>query len=190
MRVRLMLVLVLSVAAFTSAPVTSACASEGLVKVVIEGIGEGTIEKCVEVSGGTDGLTALQATGLDVTTRDFGGDLGVAVCSIEGVGTSTSACPGAKGHWHYWRGASDAWVEATVGVSSSSVGPGSIEGWVWETDDVSEPPTTAPRPCTAASAPGRTDDRNTTLYAVVAAAVVAAMILLIRLNRSRSTRDG
>jgi hypothetical protein len=66
--------------------------------------------------------------------RDYGGDYGVAVCSLCGVGTSSGDCPGSAGnYWAYYRAAAGSaqFVYASTGASNTTVHDGDVEGWHW-----------------------------------------------------------
>lgn len=108
-----------------------ACAGDDAVAVVVrDGTGRERSE-CVEAGAGADGLDVLRATGAEIVTRDFGGRLGRAVCSIDGAGTPVTDCPSVEGHWHYWRLVDGRWVESPEGASNTRVRPGAVEGWTW-----------------------------------------------------------
>ncbi len=76
------------------------------------------------------GLLALQNSGLQVVTQDYGGGF-IAVCSIEGVGCPASNCFCDTRFWsyEYWDGS--AWQGYPVGASQSTVSDGGVEGWRW-----------------------------------------------------------
>ena len=76
------------------------------------------------------GLQALQLTGLELTTVDFG--FGTAICAIEEVGCPASNCfCDTNRYWgyQYWDGAT--WQGYMAGVNDTTVGDGAIEGWAW-----------------------------------------------------------
>lgn len=87
-----------------------------------------------------NGIDALQATGRAIRTKDFGGVLGEAVCSIDGVGNSLSTCPGSSGHWHYWLWNGSEWTESQLGPASTQVTDGAVQGWTWVKGAESTPP--------------------------------------------------
>lgn len=99
-------------------------------------------EACILFTGTIDGIEALERAGADTVLAGFGG-MGAAVCSIDGVGCSASACLTcqAPDHWTYLRAAagSSMLTAAPLGASSSKLGDGDVEAWVWGT-------TVAPRP--------------------------------------------
>ena len=95
------------------------------------------------------GLKALELTGLEVITNDFG--FGVAVCSIEGVGCPAESCFSCDPLGRSW--ANTQWDGAqwqgTPGASSTSINNGAIEGWAWGNYGPSPdflPPTPPPAP--------------------------------------------
>jgi hypothetical protein len=110
--------------------------------VVVIDDGVSRREACIVFRGTIDGIDALQLAGADTVLAGFGG-MGAAVCSIDGVGCSSSACLTcqAPDHWIYLRGESGAssLTAAPLGASASKVGDGDIEAWIWGT-------TATPRP--------------------------------------------
>jgi hypothetical protein len=80
------------------------------------------------------GLRALELSGLQFETVDFGGGF-IGVCSIEGVGcpaTTADCFCGGSTYWgyNYWDGAS--WQGYPVGAATSVISQtGAIEGWRW-----------------------------------------------------------
>lgn len=85
----------------------------------------------IEITTPISGLLALQKTGLEIETRDFGGGF-VAVCSINGVGCPAEDCFCSSKFWNYeyWDGS--AWQGYPVGAADSSVAAGGVEGWRWQ----------------------------------------------------------
>jgi hypothetical protein len=77
------------------------------------------------------GVSALQASGLDVTVADT--SFGPAVCAVEGVGCPADDCfCGGDLFWNYnyWDGS--AWQSYPVGAGSSVISQtGALEGWRW-----------------------------------------------------------
>lgn len=118
----------------------AACATAGGVAVVVRGPDGQEQGACLPAAGIDDGVDALRATGARVVTRDYGGDLGVAVCRINGAGTAPTDCPSALGHWHYWKLVAGRWVEQGAGPSNVRVDPGSTEGWTWSAGGAPTPP--------------------------------------------------
>ena len=64
--------------------------------------------------------------------KDYGGDLGYAVCQLCGVGNDFSDCPGTT-YWSYGKAPAGTTTFSTSnrGVSSSQVHDGDVEGWRW-----------------------------------------------------------
>ena len=122
------------------APMTAACADEATVAVVVRGADGVERGACVPAAEATDGLAALQATGAKVVTREYGGDLGHAVCSIDGQGNRVDDCPGVGGHWHYWHTLGGAWMESEEGPSQTHPAAGTAEGWTWVEGSTASPP--------------------------------------------------
>lgn len=90
------------------------------------------IVRAVTFEGSLSGLEALQASGLEVVTKDFG--WGVAVCAINGVGCPADNCfCGGSKFWNYeyWDWSDSSWEGYPVGPSSSTVEDGDVEGWRW-----------------------------------------------------------
>ena len=104
----------------------------------------GTVAQLVELPGGelkafcrdletpTDNITALKATGLDLTIKDWG--FGFTVCAIEGLGCPEDDCfcecplPECK-QWTFfrWNAANRAW-ETT---EDTTVKAGDVVAWLW-----------------------------------------------------------
>ena len=79
------------------------------------------------------GLKALELTGLEIVTKDFGGGF-IAVCSIEGVGCPAAdclTCDPAGRSWAntFWNGA--IWQGYLTGAADTTVNAGAIEGWTY-----------------------------------------------------------
>jgi hypothetical protein len=78
------------------------------------------------------GLAALQETGLVIVTKDYG-EMGIAVCSIDGVGCPADDCfcdPDGKS-WSYFHWEDDQWEASAVGPSSYELDDGAVDGWYW-----------------------------------------------------------
>jgi hypothetical protein len=78
------------------------------------------------------GLAALQETGLVIVTKDYG-EMGIAVCSIDGVGCPADDCfcdPDGKS-WSYFHWEDDQWEASAVGASSAEIIDGAVDGWYW-----------------------------------------------------------
>ncbi|MCU1450245.1 MAG: hypothetical protein JWP02_2415 [Acidimicrobiales bacterium] len=79
-------------------------------------------------------LAARVDPSVEPVYRDYGGDYGVAVCSLCGVGTSSGDCPGSSGnYWAYYRAVagSTQFAYSSSGASSTTVHDGDVEGWHW-----------------------------------------------------------
>jgi hypothetical protein len=93
----------------------------------------------IEFTAPISGLRALELTGLEVVTKDFG--WGIAVCSIRGVGCPEDDCfcdPDNSWNNLYWDGG--AWQSYMVGADSSVINDGAVEGWRWGPWGISMPP--------------------------------------------------
>lgn len=85
------------------------------------------------------GMELLRRSGISLVTVSFGG-LGEAVCTLEGEGCGVGDCrkrmcqtgdPNSP-FWQYFRQASPGqWVAVPLGVSSSKVHDGDVDGWSW-----------------------------------------------------------
>jgi hypothetical protein len=97
----------------------------------------------VEISG----MELLRRSGISLITVNFGG-LGEAVCTLEGEGCGVGDCrkrvcqtgdPNSP-FWQYFRQASPGeWVALPLGVSSSKVHDGDVDGWSWTPHDANLP---------------------------------------------------
>ncbi|HHY58875.1 MAG TPA: terpene cyclase/mutase family protein [Chloroflexi bacterium] len=99
--------------------------------VVVQVDDSRTIVRWVDFTDPISGITALAASGLDVTVAET--SFGPAVCAIEGVGCPADNCfCNADLFWNYnyWDGA--AWQGYPVGAATSEISQtGAIEGWRW-----------------------------------------------------------
>jgi len=101
----------------------------------------------INFTGPISGLVALQLTGKEVITKDFGGGF-IAICSINGVGCPADeclTCDSAGRYWgyNYWDDGSGSWQGYSVGAADSTVTDGSIEGWQygsWGDPPIPPPP--------------------------------------------------
>ncbi|MFI5047547.1 MAG: hypothetical protein ACHQIG_10835 [Acidimicrobiia bacterium] len=124
----------------------------------------------VDVGSGERGLDALQQAAT-VESAPFGG-IGVAICSIDGVGNppDKSCLIGPAGkYWAYWRssGGSAKWSYSGAGATQTTVHGGDVEGWSYGTGAApassasfcsyvppcAPPPTDPPPPPQAAAPP-------------------------------------
>jgi hypothetical protein len=96
---------------------------------------------CVtDVPGGASGLDLLELAGFATTTQDFGGDLGEALCTIEGLPVLDEGTCFGDGFWSYWnadRGGD--WTPYQIGAGASTPAEGSVEGFVWASGDAGQP---------------------------------------------------
>lgn len=182
MRVGLALALVAATLAVVPG---TACAEEHVVKVVIVTDDGNTVTRCAEIEETSSGIEALQALDLDVSTKDFGGDLGSAVCAIGDTGNPLARCPGADAHWHYWRVVEGDWVESERGPTFTQVSPGDVEGWVWTTGPSNRPPSVAPDEAECQAAAPQPERPTGSVIGWALAFVVIASVFLIGLRRPR-----
>lgn len=127
----------------------------------------------------TTGLQALRAVA-NITTKDYGGVLGSAVCKINGWGEGTATCPGGRGHWHYWHQIDSRWIESSSGPSNYSLPSHAIEAWTWETKPQASRPRTADPAgrCSVVAAPPTR--RTSDVKPVFAAGVALIMLVGLR----------
>jgi len=84
----------------------------------------------IDFTAPISGLAALQLTGLEVITADYG--FGVSVCSIAGVGCPADDCwCQYPKFWNYEYWSEGKWQSYSVGAGSSVVNGGAVEGWRW-----------------------------------------------------------
>ncbi len=191
-RALLVIAFVLGAVAWGGSVASPACAAD-TAQVVVRGSGGSVKQTCITLPAGrVDGVQFLRLAGYRVSTRDYGGTLGEAVCSLDGDGTASSDCPSAKGHWHLWLFKDAKWAEAIEGASSTTVEPGDVHGWTWQTPTDVEPPPLPSRQlaCTKVAARSTSPDSaqgdransvgGAAVAIVVGVAVVAALTLAIR----------
>jgi hypothetical protein len=93
------------------------------------------------------GMELLRRSGISLITVPFGG-LGEAVCTLEGEGCGVGDCrkrvcqtgdPNSP-FWQYFRQSSPGeWFAVPLGVSSSKVHDGDVDGWSWTPHDANLP---------------------------------------------------
>ena len=93
------------------------------------------------------GMELLRRSGISLITVNFGG-LGEAVCTLEGEGCGVGECrkrvcqtgdPNSP-FWQYFRQSSPGeWYALPLGVSSSKVHDGDVDGWSWTPHDANLP---------------------------------------------------
>lgn len=90
-----------------------------------------SIVRWVDFTEPISGITALEASGLDVTIAET--SFGPAVCAIEGVGCPADNCfcdPEQFWAYNFWDGVT--WQSYPVGASASVIAEnGATEGWRW-----------------------------------------------------------
>ena len=93
------------------------------------------------------GMELLRRSGISLITVSFGG-LGEAVCTLEGEGCGVGDCrkrlcqtgDPSSPFWQYFRQESPgAWVVVPLGVSSTRVQDGDVDGWSWTSHDANLP---------------------------------------------------
>jgi hypothetical protein len=93
------------------------------------------VVRCVHAPvAGASGLDLLAAAGFEITTQDFGGDLGVALCAIDGLPDlpSGDCFDPSFDFWSYWSAEpGGAWDEYQIGAGSSTPAAGTVEGFAW-----------------------------------------------------------
>ena len=92
------------------------------------------------------GLAALQAIGLAVNTNAPNAEPGT-VCTLNGLPTEGYPyCWLTDGYWSYWRAPSTAgtWDFSPAGPSEGPLVEGTVEGWAWAQDFVSDGPRLGP----------------------------------------------
>jgi hypothetical protein len=176
----------------------SACSQEGKAAVVVKQSDEEEKSECVDIaSGQNSGIDVLQRTNFEVVTKDFGGDLGHAVCKIGSTGSDD--CDFAKGFWNYFQVMDGKWAASQKGASSTTVAPEGVEGWVWvvgggDPNAAPVPPDTEPvfdEICkAAATTPPRseqTTDGSSPLPWILGGAALVVVVVAIVILRTRSS---
>lgn len=177
--------------------------------VVIQYSAERTESHCIHVStldqpapDGISGIEALERTEAPVTTKDFGGSLGLGVCKIGEVGTDD--CSFQAGYWAFFVARDGQWVASETGAATTQLKADEVQAWVWTDASVTTPvaPSKAPaigdicKPHSdeaVATTSKEPDDRGVAPIVWIglgAAVVVAAASVLILRRRSRGERGG
>jgi hypothetical protein len=117
-----------AVASDTDAPVLENNLANGDAHIVVQYAPTDQVVRSIQITNPISGLLALQSTGLEVVTHDFGGGF-IAVCAINGVGCPADDCFCSSKFWNYeyWDGSN--WQGYLVGPTDSSVEAGDMEGW-------------------------------------------------------------
>jgi len=114
-------------------PSVAAAAGQSRAGVVIDN-GSSVLRSCIRFSGTLTGVEALERAAAP-TLASFG-NLGVAVCAIDGHGCpadgSCLTCQQPNA-WVYWRAPAGtrAFGFSSVGASNTTVRDGDVEGWRW-----------------------------------------------------------
>jgi hypothetical protein len=102
---------------------------------VVVDTGSGVQYGCVRFTADSiSGREALERAAMDPVFQEYGGSLGSAVCALCGTGCPVGSClTCASQVWSYWRApaGSGGYTLSNLGVSSTVVRDGDIEGWVW-----------------------------------------------------------
>ena len=99
--------------------------------IVVQFGHDGSLVREIQFTAPISGLAALQQTGLDVVTKDYGGGF-IAVCAIEDVGCPADDCfcdPSNSWGNYSWDG--NAWQAYGVGAADTQLNDGAVDGWVW-----------------------------------------------------------
>ncbi|HSO27397.1 MAG TPA: hypothetical protein VLS48_04965, partial [Anaerolineales bacterium] len=106
-----------------------AAAAESQATLIIEFGPQQRVVREISFTEPISGLLALQKTGLEIITADYG--FGPAVCSIDGVGCPADDCFCDANYWGnaYWD--SGSWNDYMIGAADSVITGGAVEGWRW-----------------------------------------------------------
>lgn len=134
------------------------------------------------------GIEALRAIeDIEVVTKDFGGDLGEAVCKIGDVGTDD--CDFNAGFWAYYHAAAQGtWQEAQEGASSHRLTDEAVDGWAWAPAGATQTPPKTTRFDEVCAKPTATpkaarDEKDSLLPWVVIGGVALALVIGTILSR-------
>lgn len=123
---------------FQAPPACAKGPGTGRSGVVVKYSEANEISRCVALpaakQGEPEGISGIQAlrslADIEVVTKDYGGDLGEAVCKIGDVGTDD--CDFNKGFWAYYHAsAGGTWQEAQEGAGKYRLVDGAVDGWAW-----------------------------------------------------------
>lgn len=126
------------------------CAAQSIHRVALviqHGDGQ-MVRRCVAFAEAQlSGEEVLRRSGVPIATQEYGGDLGVAVCQIDGEPAVYADCLGDGAppvYWTLWTGGSQ-WTLASTGVSRLMLADGDQLGFRYEAG--SDPPATAAGTC-------------------------------------------
>jgi hypothetical protein len=121
----------------------SAALHRAALVVEFSGSPQRIIERCVTFAAAEiSGLQLLQRSGLAFTTQDYGGSLGQAVCTIDGVPQGESSClqgPGGA-YWQYFNRSSSGWRVSMRGAGNRMLLNGDMDGWHYAAGAAQSPP--------------------------------------------------
>ena len=103
----------------------------GRAGLVVQLSNSSVITKCVEFKDGGSAFDLLQSSGLSVATKDYGGELGVAVCKMLNVGCEADNCFCQSEYWNFNYIEGGGWVYAPVGISGYMMKDGDVLGFRW-----------------------------------------------------------
>jgi hypothetical protein len=89
------------------------------------------LKKCVEFQSGASAFELMQKSGLHMATKDYGGELGLALCGIEGTGCSADNCFCKSEYWGFYYMTAGNWEYSPVGISGFKVSNGDMLGFRW-----------------------------------------------------------
>ena len=90
---------------------------------------ENKFSDCLDVNSGETALAVLQRTALTLETKDFGSSLGQAICSINGVGDSSTNCF-SSGVWSFFIANGGDFRLSSDGISSYRVKDDDVLGFL------------------------------------------------------------
>lgn len=124
-----------AVAASSLAPAAATGQGRNHALVIVD-TGTAVHRTCVSFdSESITGKQALELAGAEPVFKEFSG-LGSFVCKLHGTGREVGDCVGDPTYWVYSRApaGTTAFTASEVGVSTSQVRHGDVEGWKWATE--------------------------------------------------------